>query len=162
MLALEIDSLQAHLQEEGYTAHFQAATGQICVDLPLWDGIMPVFIRIYETGDLLQLALILPIQLQAETLSAVSRLLHLLNKEIDLPGFGLDEEKRVAFYRMTIPAFDGEIHPRLLSTLLLSIQSLSQQCIPPIAEVAAGNIELETLLKQFRAAQSPLAAKDST
>ena len=77
MILLDVESIQNHLISLIYKCYIQKQTGQICVDLPFLDATLPLFIRIYETADLLQLMLILPINFTKEELPGISRLLHL-------------------------------------------------------------------------------------
>lgn len=156
MIPLDIPSLQKHLQSLGFVNHFQAETSQIIIDLPVWDNALPVFLRLYDDGDMLQLVILLPVQLKPETLHDVGRLLHILNKEIDIPGFCLEEDMRIAFYRLSVPVFDDGIHPLYLKTMLLSIQNLVQQCTPVIAQAALGRLDIDKAIEQVRSGnQSP-------
>ncbi len=150
MLSLNINHFCDHIKSLGYVCHIQDQTGQICVDLPVLDGTLPTFIRIYDTQDLFQIIVIYPMKITDGSLNTVSRLLHILNKEIDLPGFCLDETLNIVFYRMAFPALDGQIHKKLLDTMLVSVQNLSTQFIPPIAQAANGLIDLEELLKKAK------------
>ncbi len=118
--------------------------------MPFLDATLPLFIRIYETADLLQLMLLMPINFTKEELPGISRLLHLLNKEIDLPGFGLDEEIQIAFYRITLPAFEHKIHCKLIHTMLLSIENIVKQTIPVIAKHYRRKVTLEDLSNRQR------------
>ena len=91
--------------------------------------------------------LILPVTFNKESLPALSRLLHLLNKEIDLPGFGLDEELNITFYRIIFPAFEHQIHRNLIGTMLISIQNIVKQCVPVIAKAGAGDLNFRRNLE---------------
>lgn len=154
MIPLDLNQFVDHFKSLNYLCYIQTETGQICLDLPVLDGKLPTFIRIYDTQDLFQFILILPITIEPGSVGSVARLLHILNKEIDLPGFCLDEQNNIVFYRMSIPALNGKVDKNLLDTMLKSMQNLAAQFIPIIAQAANGQLDLEQMLEQLKLKKS--------
>ena len=68
----------------------------------------------------------IPIQLKPDAIHDVSRLLHMLNKEMDLPGFGMDENAGVVFYRLMIPAMNKKIDGDLLLAYLKTANNICE------------------------------------
>jgi hypothetical protein len=159
MLDLTLDALLQHLQKNKFDAKLQKETNQIYVVFKVQNQDFPLFIRIYEGTNLLQLLVFMPSNVKPETRPDLARLLHLLNKEMDIPGFGMDEtvvaegQGGVTFYRIIIPTTDSQIDEKLLDTFMGSIQSVSEAFFPVIATVANGMATFEEVLK--KAAETP-------
>ena len=83
----------------------------------------------------------------------LGRLLHLLNKELDIPGFGMDEEAEVVFYRIMIPAIDNRVDTKVITRYLGSIEGLCMNFSPVIATVAGGAATFNEVLKKIKSAQ---------
>lgn len=77
-----------------------------------------------------------------------ARLLHLLNKEIDLPGFGLDEKNSVVFYRCMVPAIDQQVPEPILTAFLNATQIACQSFAAVIAAIAYGAVTFDEVLKK--------------
>ncbi len=148
MVQLTTTNLLQFVQEKGLSAEFQKETEQIAVILNIEGMQYPMFIRILTEGPVLQVLVFLPCSLNKNTLSDVSRLLHLLNKEMDVPGFGMDEAAGVIFYRVTVPALNGTVDDELLDTYLNSIQVICQSFTPVVINVTQGTMSFEAVLKK--------------
>lgn len=152
MLDLTLDVLQEYLQKNQIDVQLQPETQQLYIVFKIDKIEYPLFIRIYEGGDLLQLLIFLPYDLKKSLVGDTARLLHLLNKEIDIPGFGIDETTGVIFYRAVIPCFDKKIDEGLLSSYLNSIQTICQTFTPVIGSVSTGAASFEKVLKTVQEA----------
>ncbi len=150
MVGLTREALLEYLQENGYKADFQKETGQIALILNIERMQFPMFIRVLPDGPVLQLVTFFPCNLKKETLSDAARLLHLLNKEIDVPGFGMDETAHVVFYRVTIPALNKIVDPLLLRTHLSSVEAICKSYTPVIFNVLQGTISFEAVLQKAK------------
>lgn len=140
MIALNNDAVIAFLKEKGLKAVLQPETDQVLVVLKVLSTEYPLFIRILTDGPVLQLLVFLPSPLKEETLAEISRLLHLLNKEMDIPGFGMDESSGVIFYRISIPALNKKIDTTLLETYINSIEVICRSFTPVIHNVSQGTM----------------------
>ncbi len=121
MIPLNLDQILEHLRRKNYDAKLQSETNQIYFIHKAGQLEFPIFFRIFEKGDLLQLLAFIPSNFKEGTQTEVARLLHLINKELDIPGFGMDEKEGVIFYRSMLPAFDKKIDPNLLESFLKAI-----------------------------------------
>lgn len=153
MINLTNENLLALLQKEGYNAEIQKETDQIAVILRVEGSEYVMFLRILPSGPVLQILLFIPCDLKAETLNGVARLLHLLNKELDAPGFGMDETAGVVFYRITIPAVTKSVDEELIKTYLNSIKAISNTFSPVIINVSRGTMSFDAVLAKAQEAR---------
>lgn len=138
MIPLNIDSILEYLKSQNFDAKLQEATQQIYILFRIEDGEFPLFIRVDQHSNILQLFLFLPCSMRPKAPPEVARLLHLLNKEIDMPGFGLDETASVIFYRSVVLLPSNEIDGTLLSNVIASMVRLGPVFFPIILAVANG------------------------
>lgn len=148
MIDLQLDKILHYLRSQDYDAHIQEHTKQIYLIYKIHHKEFPLFIRIYEPQQMLQLLIFMPCALTSQGITETARLLHLLNKELDMPGFGMDENAGAIFYRLTIPFFSSKMDETLLNGFLASLKDLSQSLYPAIELTATGQATLEDILKQ--------------
>lgn len=150
MLPLDLEHIQKHLSSQSIHSKVEPETNQICMMLKIAEREFPLFIRVYEGGEILQLLSFLPCNIKPSALADSARLLHLLNKEIDLPGFGMDEDNKVVFYRSMIPAKDKKINKDIFNALLNATQVVCTSFAPVIAAVAFGTVSFEDVVLQAK------------
>lgn len=150
IITLSKEKLLSHLKKKGFKAEIQSETDQIAVILDIDNTEFPLFIRILSQGPVLQLLVFMPCKIRPETLPDLARLLHLLNKEMDVPGFGLDEMANVAFYRVSIPALNNKIDITLFDTYMSSIQLICRSFTPVLINVAKGTMSFESVLQKAK------------
>jgi hypothetical protein len=126
----------------------QKETDQVYVVFKIDGQDFPLFFRIYEGDELLQLLIFFPLQLRAERLNAMARMLHFLNKEIDVPGFGMDESVGLVFHRIMIPVFNKKIDTALMETYLQAVPKICKQFFPAIAGTALSDSSFDEILKK--------------
>lgn len=148
MLELKLNKIHEYLCEKGFDAHIQQETKQIYFVYKIHRKDFPVFIRVFKEQMMLQILIFMPCTLSPDGLGDTARLLHLLNKELDMPGFGMDENAGAAFYRLTLPLFKETFEENILDSFLASIKELSHSLYPAIELAASGSTSLEDLLKQ--------------
>jgi hypothetical protein len=148
MINLDLTHLLENLRKKKYQAELQKKTNQIYIVFNFGDREFPLFIRIFEEGELLQLLAFIPCNMKEDTLSDTARLLHLLNKELDIPGFGMEETAFVIFYRCMLPAKKKQIDEELFDAYLNSIQIVCKSFAPIIAAIAYGASTFEDILKK--------------
>lgn len=150
MIPLKLDRIATYLRSQGIEAQLQQDSGQLCVLFKIGEREYPLFIRIYEGNELLQLLAFLPCNTKQETRSETARLLHLLNKEIDIPGFGMDEDSDVVFYRCMIPIKDQLLDGKLLDSYINAIKVVCQSFAPVVAAAAYGAATFEEIMKKTK------------
>lgn len=150
MIPLNLNKIKQHLKSKGIESEIQPETEQLCLILKLGDREFPLFLRVYEGNELLQMLTFLPCQTKPETLGDTARILHLLNKEMDTPGLGMDETSSVVFFRVMIPAKDKKIDPQILDAYLSATQVVCQSFAPVITAVAYGGITFDELMKNSK------------
>lgn len=150
MISLKLDAILDYLSQKGIEAQLQAETDQIVILIKIGDREFPLFIRIFEGGDLLQMIVFIPCNIKSSAFGETGRLLHLLNKELDIPGFGLDEDTSVVFYRCMVPILHQQIDESLFDAYLNSIQLVCKSFSPVIASVAYGTVTFDEVMKKTR------------
>jgi len=150
MIPLKLDQLQKHLKKNQIESQFQKETDQLCILLKIAEREFPLFIRIFDNNELVQLLAFLPCNFKEETVQDTARLLHLLNKELDIPGFGMDENVAVVFYRCMIPAQNKEISEPIFDAFLNAVQVVCKSFAAVIAAVAYGAVSFEDVVKQSK------------
>lgn len=150
LLSVEQDKILTYLKDKNINAQLQKETNQICIVFKLGEKEYPLFIRIFEGGELLQLLAFLPCNIKEKTAGDTARLLHLLNKEIDMPGFGMDEAASVVFYRQMIPAKDKKVDKTLFDAYLHAAQVVCQSFAPVIAAVAYGAATFQEVVQKSK------------
>ena len=98
-------------------------------------------------GNLLQTIAYLPYELNEKAASDVARLLHLLNREVDIPGFGMDELQKLMFFRCVIITTDGKLDPKLLDIYLATTRIACETFMEAIATMAGGKTSVDAVLK---------------
>lgn len=153
VIHLSNDSLLDFLKREGYNAELQKETDQIAILLTVEGTEYILFLRILPSGPVLQILSFIPCTLKADTLNQMARLLHLLNKELDAPGFGMDETSGVVFYRITIPAVTQKVDPELFKTYMNSIKVVCNTFSPVIINVSRGTMSFDAVLAKAQEAR---------
>lgn len=150
-MKLSNDSLIEALKEQGIEASVQKETDQVSFTFENDDQKFPSFIRSMNDGELVQIMIFLPVSLEEKHLTEVARFLHRANKELDIPGFCLDEASSTIFYRIVIPTLHGEIEDSLFHTYIHSSLSICVSFCHIIHALAIGAMtmkEIEDSLKQ--------------
>lgn len=159
MIPLTIPDLQKFLTDQQIKVEQQADTNQIYMVYKIADREFPLFFRIFDSGDLLQLIAFIPCNVKPEAAPHLARLLHLLNKELDIPGFGMDEAANVVFYRVMIPSLDKTIDEGIIKRYIHSIESICTNFSPVVATVAFGAATFDDVLKKVKSASETTQKK---
>lgn len=154
MLKLELNAIRSHLQKKGIEPSLQKDTNQLCILLKGAEVEFPLFIRIFEGGELVQLLAFIPCNINSTTAGDTARLLHLLNKEVDLPGFGMDEAASVVFYRSMLPAKNHHIDASIIDAFLSATELVCNTFTPVITAVAQGALSFDEVLKKAKENQT--------
>ncbi len=148
MLLVDPTQLVSFLGEKGLEAQIQKETGQIHFLFTKEEREWPVFIRIYEDSGLMQTLGFFPTQLKESSLTDTARLLHIFNKELDIPGFGMDEESKTVFFRCLLPTHGKKVHAKLVWEMVSTVRSVCEGFSQAIEAVAMGATTLLELTQQ--------------
>jgi len=157
MLKLDLNQIYKYLTAKSYNVQLQSETNQVCILQKIEERDYPLFIRIFDGGELLQLLAFIPCNTKPTTLSDTARLLHLLNKEIDFPGLGMDEDNLVVFHRIMLPIKKKEVDEETLEAVINAIHLTCTSFAPIIATVAYGMATFEDIVKKAEAAKQSIA-----
>ena len=172
MINVTLESILDFMQKNEYEANIQQDTQQVYTILKIEDKEYPLFVRVFDDGHLLQLLAFIPCALEANerfnlnpeatserTVSPattdVARLLHLLNKELDIPGFGMDEMAGMVFYRLMLPTPKKKIDADLMLAFLKTVEHVCQMFSAPIEAVSAGHATLNEILAKAHEMDEP-------
>lgn len=139
-------------------ATLQEETDQLIILLKEDEREFPLFIRPIPESEFLQLIAFFPFQLPIKTIAEVARLLHILNKELDIPGFGMDEMSFVTFFRIMVPAPGGKVEEKLIEGYLATIKTVCKTFSPTIEAIASGSTTIDTILKKAETAAKEMKA----
>jgi hypothetical protein len=142
-------TLLDELKKLGYDAKVQEQTDQIYVIFKIEKREFPLFIRILHDGELLQLLTFIPCNVKKEHIADVARFLHMANKELDVPGFCMDETSSTIFYRVMLATNrKKEFDEGVLEAYLNSTQLVCKTFANIIVALAIGALSLEEVLKK--------------
>ena len=167
MIIMTPDSILNFMQKNKYEASIQSDTQQVYTIFKIGQKEYPLFMRVFDEGHLLQLLVFIPCHLtpnerfpsgkkhkgeskgngeEQKGLPDLARLLHLLNKELDVPGFGMDEMAGVVFYRIMLPTPKKKIEADLLLAYLKTVEHVCKMFSTPIEAVSSGQMTLDQIL----------------
>lgn len=149
-VSLSQDRILEYLLERKFEANIQPETQQISAKLAAGKEKYAFFARLDEQANLLQLFVFLPYALPKQFTADVARLLHFFNKEIDFPGFGIDETEGVIFYRCTLLGTQGYIQKDILDKVIDALPKLCEAFFPTIALAIAGKIRFDAILEKSK------------
>lgn len=158
MIALQVESLMDYLKSHKLESKYFEATKQIALIIHEEDKDFPVFLQVDPTGKILQILTIMPCTMRPRAPTEMARLLHLLNKEIDLPGFGMDENASLVFYRNVFITGHGKIDMVILDNFFKSLPNICKVFFNPIASVANG-VYFEAIQSDVRAFLQKLSSQ---
>ncbi len=134
MLELNLPTLHKHLKKS-FDAELQKENKQIAIMLKVSEHEVPLFVGILH-DTLVQMIAYLPFEIKENSAGEVGRFLHLLNKQLDLPGFGMDESAGLIFYRAVIPCLKPEVDEELFDAYLRTLQNACQTVLEGIKQAA--------------------------
>lgn len=172
MINMSPSSILTFMRSHHYEADIQPDTQQVYTIFKINQKEYPFFVRVFDNGHLLQLLAFIPCHLnmpdvppsgstpfsaadaisphQKAVIADLARLLHLLNKELDVPGFGMDEQAGVVFYRLMLPTPKKKIDSELLLAFLKTAEHVCQMFSPPIEAVSSGQMTLDEILAKAK------------
>ena len=158
-VSIQRPELLAFLKKNEYNAEDHPDQDQILVKVKVENYDFPMFLRPIMEGELLQVLTFIPCKVEDGQFADLARLLHMLNKEMDMPGLGMDEASKTVFYRCMAPCFGNVILEKALFAYLNTSHNVVNSFAPVIAAVSAGKASFEEVLKMSEQQASEQAEK---
>lgn len=150
MVKLTNQDLLKHLEEKQLKPQLQTETGQIVMAFRLNNKDFPIFLRIAEDEDFLQVLSFLPTKIKEGQHSAIARFLHHVNNQVNLPGFSMDDQQDLVFYRIILPCPDRVVNEAMLEKFLGAIFNVSNTFFPIVSSLAEATIPYKDAMKKLR------------
>ncbi|MFA6916747.1 MAG: YbjN domain-containing protein [Parachlamydiales bacterium] len=148
MINVTLDSILELLEKNDLNPMLQEETKQVSLSFKLHDADFPMFIKVVHEGDLIQVLQFIPAHLDKNHVSDVARLMHYLNKEMDLPGFGFDENNQMMFFRLVLPTAKHKVDPDLLLAFINAARIACETFAPMIQNVNLGRTRFKEILEK--------------
>lgn len=136
------------LEKSGVKATIQDKSKQVVATLALQGYDYPMFVRELSGGNLLQMLTFVPCTVQKESALDLCRLLHMINKELDMPGFCWDEDSGTVFYRVIIPCLQPNAEETLIQVYLETTRRVCSMFGTIVQAVAVRAMTLEEMLRK--------------
>jgi hypothetical protein len=117
----------------------------------------PIFVRQLEGGNLLQMLTFVPCTIEEKSSSDLNRLLHMINKELDMPGFCCDEESKTVFYRVVIPCMNKKIDEALFQAYFQATKHVCNMFGTIVHAIAVNAMTLEEMMSKAKEEQAKKA-----
>lgn len=137
----------------------QRETNQIYVIIKHDGKEFPLFMRMLHEGELIQLLTFIPCYVEADKINDLGRFLHMLNKELDMPGFCFDENSKTIFYRLILPALKKEYAEETLEAYLNTSQMIVKTFGTAVEALAVGAMTLDQILQKAHELQAAAKGK---
>lgn len=149
MNSLDLENICTTLKELGHEASIQEESQQVLLPISVNEADYPSFFRYMADGEFLQGICFIPCTVIESAISDMARLLHMIDKELDMPGFGLDEKNQVVFFRMVIPTAKKVIDPKLTQTYLMAMHQVVSHFGALVQNVAMGKLSVKEVIRQM-------------
>jgi len=146
LFKLTINHLQNYLTKAKFNPQYQKETDQVYLLQQRMGIEIASFLRLMEGGNLLQIITFVPIKIRKETVNDLARLLHKINRDIDFPGFCMDESSELVFYRIVMPCINQQCDGDILEKHLRAIPIITSSFYKLIAPVIKGEKTYEEML----------------
>lgn len=150
MLLMTPNTLHGFMRKNNYAAEIQEETQQVYTILKINQREYPLFLRVFDDGHLLQILTFIPCPVESQVVPDMARLLHLLNKELDVPGFGMDEISGTVFYRLMLPTPKKKIEEDVLIAFIKTVEQVCQTFAPPVEAIGHGQVTLQEILDKAK------------
>ncbi len=153
-MKLSNNELISSLNRFGIKATVQENSNQLLATFSQNGNEYPAFIRQLNGGNLLQILTFVPCTIDNEAYFDVSRLLHMINKELDMPGFCCDEETKTVFYRVVIPCINSQVDEPLLHAYLNTTQQVCGMFGTIVQAIAIKAMSLDEMMAKAKEMQT--------
>ncbi len=141
--------LMDYMKNLGYEVKIHEDTQQLYSTYEYQENEYPVFVRILGEGNLVQVITFVPCSIADSALNDISRFLHIVNKELDMPGFCCDEQTKTVFYRFVIPCVYKELSRELFEAYMNTSRNICQTFGIIIQALAMGVMTLEEVYEKM-------------
>ena len=153
-MKMDNKELTASLEKFGLKASEQPETKQLLTKFSINGFEYPMFIRQLTGGNLLQVLTFIPCTIEKDALFDLSRLLHMINKELDMPGFCCDEESKTVFYRVVVPCVNGQVDEPLFHAFLNVTKHVCEMFGTIVQAIAVKAMSLEEMMSKAKELQA--------
>lgn len=144
-----LQNLIIYFKDQGFEPVLQEDQGQLQMVIKIDKVEFPFFARVREDGELIQLLTYFPCNIKEGAEADTARSLHLLNKEIDIPGFGMDDLNSLLFYRSMIPCPENDFNTAVMDRFSKAIPAICESFFPVIFAVSQGNTKFAEIASQY-------------
>jgi hypothetical protein len=152
-MKLSNTELISSLDKFGLKASVQENTNQLLAKFSQNGYEYPTFIRQLNGGNLLQILTFIPCSIDNDAFYDISRLLHMINKELDMPGFCCDEETKTVFYRVVIPCINSQVDEPLFHAYLNTMQHVCGMFGTIVHAIAIKAMSLDEMMSKAKEMQ---------
>ena len=153
-MKMDNKELTASLEKFGLKASEQPETKQLLTKFSINGFEYPMFIRQLTGGNLLQVLTFIPCTIEKDALFDLSRLLHMINKELDMPGFCCDEESKTVFYRVVVPCVNGQVDETLFHAFLNVTKHVCEMFGTIVQAIAVKAMSLDEMMSKAKELQA--------
>ena len=146
--------LIASLSKFGLKGAEQPETKQLLAKFDLGGFEYPIFIRQLTGGNLLQVLTFVPCTIEKNAFFDLSRLLHMINKELDMPGFCCDEDSKTVFYRVIVPCVNGQVDETLFHAYLNVSRHVCEMFGTIVQAIAVKAMTLDEMMSKAKDLQA--------
>jgi len=170
MTTTSLEDLMEFLKKNKIPAEIEKESQQVATAFYIGQKRFPLFLKALDQGNLLQILIFIPSYLkpnndfsiagekfktaslnrEISSVAELSRLLHLLNKELDIPGFGIDEQGGSVYYRAVLQTPKNTIQDELLLNIIRNAQKLCASFLIPIEAMSAGVMTLQQFIEKTK------------
>jgi len=147
MITITEQNLQEALTEAGFKARIEEKSKQVAASIMSEKREYPLFCRILADGELIQLIVFVPVSVEEKGVNDLSRFLHMANKELDMPGFCVDEQSKTVFYRVVIPTLGKKLSKDVLTAYLRTMQNVVDTFGTIVVALAIGAMTMEQIME---------------
>ena len=142
------------LKKLGIECNFDERSHQVITIFHYGKKDFPIFFRELHEGNLLQIMVFFPSRFKSEHEPDLSRFLHKINRELDLPGLGMDEDSHTVFYRIVIDMVDKKSKKHVIEVYLNTIRAVCVNLADAIEGLANGKLNYKQAVAGFKKSQS--------
>ncbi len=153
MIPLNLTALNKHLDKKQMKPQLQEETNQILLAFRIDDNNFPIFLRISEEEEFVQILTFFQGELKPTAIAPLSRFLHYLNNQVNLPGLSMDEKENLIFYRTILPCSGKKIDDAQLEKYIGAAFNVCQNFHPLITEITEGKIGFDEAMKKLSSFQ---------
>ena len=150
---LSKDTLIQFLKEKKLEPTIEEDSGLVVVVQKIDKAEIAIFFNIMADDTLLQTMAYLPLEVHEKAVADTARTLHLLNRDSEIPGYGLDEERYLVFFRCAIPCINKILDTAVLERMLIVTRLSIETFLPAIAMVASGAASIDQILAEGKKQQ---------